>query len=110
MLEDRTKVVLIRPPYSYEIYKSTYKNRYKVANKWVSAPLPIMYFGAAVLDVGADVRMIDGETDHLGCTSSGSSGLDGAGCSVTNFEEGHDTGGDSSSRKRFLSSTKIGKI
>ena len=65
MLEDRTKVVLIRPPYSYEIYKSTYKNRYKVANKWVSAPLPIMYLGAAVVDVGADVRMIDGEVDNL---------------------------------------------
>ena len=65
MLEDRTKVVLIRPPYSYEIYKSTYKNRYKVADKWVSAPLPIMYLGAAVVDVGADVRMIDGEVDNL---------------------------------------------
>ena len=68
MLEDRAKVVLIRPPYSYEIYKSTYKNRYKVANKWVSAPLPIMYLGAAVLDVGADVRMIDPEDPHVRST------------------------------------------
>ena len=65
MSEDRTKVVLVRPPYSYEIYKSTYKNKYKVGNKWVSAPLPIMYLASAVLNVGADVRIIDGEVDNL---------------------------------------------
>ena len=65
MSEDRPKVVLVRPPYSYEIYKSTYKNKYKVGNKWVSAPLPIMYLASAVLDVGADVRIIDGEVDNL---------------------------------------------
>jgi len=65
MSDDKPKVVLVRPPYSYEIYKSTYKNKYKVGNKWVSAPLPIMYLAAAVVDVGADVRIIDGEADNL---------------------------------------------
>ena len=62
---DKPKVVLIRPSYSAEIYKSTYKNKYKVGEKWVSAPLPIMYLAAAVVNVGADVRIVDGEVDNL---------------------------------------------
>jgi radical SAM superfamily enzyme YgiQ (UPF0313 family) len=65
MSNDKPKVVLVRPPYSYEIYKSTYKNKYKVANKWVSSPLNLMYLGAAVVEVGGDVRIVDGEVDNL---------------------------------------------
>jgi len=62
---DGPRVLLIRLPYSYEIYHSTYKNKFKVGDKQVEPPLALMQIGSYALKSGADIRIIDGEAENL---------------------------------------------
>lgn len=64
-MADKTKVVLVRPPYSLEIYQNTYTDRLKVGDKQVEPPMALMQLAAAVLKQGHDVRIIDGEVENL---------------------------------------------
>ena len=61
----RTKVVLLRPEYSLNVYSPTYKLRFSPGRKQVSTPLQLMQLGGAVVAAGHDVRIIDGEAENL---------------------------------------------
>ena len=61
----RAKVVLVRPEYSFTIYQSTYKKRFKPGDKQVSTPMQLMQIGSALVQAGHDVRIIDGEAEGL---------------------------------------------
>ncbi len=61
----KTKVVLARPEYSVAVYRSSYKGRFQPGMKQVEPPMALMQIGAALVEAGHDVRIIDGEAENL---------------------------------------------
>lgn len=61
----RTKVILVRPEYSFTVYREVYRNRYKPGKKQVSTPMQLMQLGAALVEAGHAVRIIDAEAENL---------------------------------------------
>ena len=51
-----------------------------------------LFFTDLPTDEFFDIRMIDIEADHFGCTTGGSSGFDGSCCRVPDFEKRHHPG------------------
>ncbi|MEE9293748.1 MAG: radical SAM protein [Phycisphaerae bacterium] len=61
----RTRVVLARPEYSVAIYRASYSGQFKPGMKQVEPPMALMQIGAALVEAGHDVRIIDGEAENL---------------------------------------------
>jgi anaerobic magnesium-protoporphyrin IX monomethyl ester cyclase len=61
----KTKVVLVRPEYSFTIYSATYRNKFGLGDKQVSTPMALMQLGAELVKAGHDVRIIDAEAENL---------------------------------------------